>query len=233
LLVEVLWGADVILDTGNPDGTGKRVGLPKGQTKAPVATNIAPSRTVAYNDVLRVPVPGIKDKAQLLEVAKAIYEEMNRNEFGGSLETVNLSTYTFPEAGGDLLRIRPGDAIRVQIDARLSTANAPSVSPLTTQQQTDAAARVAALVARGYSQAAAQAIVSSEQRGVPALAPVFRVKAAKLDFDVSTGIRIAVDFQNYVEATHAATGLAVTTSLPSLVTSSVAPSPLQASLVQR
>jgi uncharacterized protein YoaH (UPF0181 family) len=121
----------------------------------------------------------------------------------------------------------------VQIDARLSTANAPSVSPLTTQQQTDAAARVAALVARGYSQAAAQAIVSSEQRGVPALAPVFRVKAAKLDFDVSTGIRIAVDFQNYVEATHANTGLAVTTSLPSLVTSSVAPSPLQASLVQR
>ena len=232
-LVEVLYGADVILDTGNPDGTGKRTGLPNGQTKQPVATNVSPSRTVAYNDVLRVPVPGIKDKAQLLEVAKAIYEEMNRNEFGGSLETSNLSTYTFPESGGDLLRIRPGDAIRVQVDARLSTANAPSVSPLTTQQQTDPAAREAALVAKGYSQASARAIVTSEQRGIPSLAPVFRVKAAKLDFDVTTGVRIAVDFQNYVEATHAAAGLSVTTSLPSLVTSSVAPSPLQASLVQR
>jgi len=232
-LVEVLYGADVILDTGNPDGTGKRTGLPKGQTNQPVATNVSPSRTVAYNDVLRVPVPGIKDKAQLLEVAKAIYEEMNRNEFGGSLETSNLSTYTFPESGGDLLRIRPGDAIRVQVDARLSTANAPSVSPLTTQQQTDPAAREAALVAKGYSQASARAIVTSEQRGIPSLAPVFRVKAAKLDFDVTTGVRIAVDFQNYVEATHAAAGLSVTTSLPSLVTSSVAPSPLQASLVQR
>ena len=232
-LVEVLYGADVILDTGNPDGTGKRTGLPKGQTNQPVATNVSPSRTVAYNDVLRVPVPGIKDKAQLLEVAKAIYEEMNRNEFGGSLETSNLSTYTFPESGGDLLRIRPGDAIRVQVDARLSTANAPSVSPLTTQQQTDPAAREAALVAKGYSQASARAIVTSEQRGIPSLAPVFRVKAAKLDFDVTTGVRIAVDFQNYVEATHAAAGLSVTTSLPSLVTSSVAPSSLQASLVQR
>lgn len=232
-LVEVLWGADVILDTGNPDGTNKRVGLPRGQSKKPMPTNVSPSRTVAFNDVLRVPVPGVKDKAQLLEIAKAIYEEMNRNEFGGSLETSNLSTYTFPESGGDLLRIRPGDAIRVQIDARLSTPNAPSVSPLTTQQQTDPATRVAQLVGKGYSRAAAQAIATSEQRGIPALAPVFRVKAAKLDFDVTSGIRIAVDFQNYVEATHTTTGLAVTTSLPALVTSSVAPSPLQASIVER
>ena len=231
-LVEVLWGADVILDTGNPDGKGKRNGKRPGQTVKPMPTNVAPSRTVAFNDVLRVPVPGIKDKAQLLEVAKAIYEEMNRNEFGGSLETANLGSYTFPDASQDLLRIRPGDAIRVQIDARLSTANAPAAAPLTDQKRADPAARVAELVRKGYSDAAARAIATSEQRGIPELAPVFRVKAAKFSFDVTTGVKISVDFQNYIDVTHEKTGLAVTTTLPALVTSVVAPALLQATKVE-
>lgn len=232
-LVEVTYGGDKVLDTGNPDGKLNKVGQPRGQTAQPQPTNIAPSRNESFNDVLRVPVPGVKNRAQLLEIAKAIYEEQNRFEFSGSLETANLGSYTFPDGTQDILRIRPGDAIRVQIDARLSTANAPAVAPLTDQKRADPAARIAELVRKGYSQQAAQAIVVSEQRGIPELAPVFRVKAARFDFDVTTGIKITVDFNNYVEATRANAGLTVTTGLPALSTSQVGPTVLAATLVKR
>jgi len=232
-LVEVTYGGDKVLDSGNPDGPLNKVGQPRGQTVQPQPTNIAPSRNESFNDVLRVPVPGVKNRAQLLEIAKAIYEEQNRFEFSGTLETANLGSYTFPEGAQDILRIRPGDAIRVQIDARLSTANAPAVAPLTDQKRTNPAARIAELVAKGYSQQAAQAIVVSEQRGIPELAPVFRVKAARFDFDVTTGIKITVDFNNYVQATRADAGLTVTTGLPVGSTSQVAPTVLAATRVER
>jgi hypothetical protein len=232
-LVEVTYGGDKVLDSGNPDGKLNKVGQPRGQTVQPQPTNIAPSRNESFNDVLRVPVPGVKNRAQLLEIAKAIYEEQNRFEFSGSLETANLGSYTFPDGAQDILRIRPGDAIRVQIDARLSTANAPAVAPLTDQKRADPAARIAELVRNGYSQQAAQAIVVSEQRGIPELAPVFRVKAARFDFDVTTGIKITVDFNNYVEATRAKAGLTVTTGLPAGSTSQVAPTVLAATRVER
>jgi len=232
-LVEVTYGGDKVLDSGNPDGPLNKVGQPRGQTVQPQPTNIAPSRNESFNDVLRVPVPGVKNRAQLLEIAKAIYEEQNRFEFSGSLETANLGSYTFPDGAQDILRIRPGDAIRVQIDARLSTANAPAVAPLTDQKRADPADRIAELVRKGYSQQAAQAIVVSEQRGIPELAPVFRVKAARFDFDVTTGIKITVDFNNYVEATRAAAGLTVTTGIPALSTSQVAPTVLAATRVER
>ena len=232
-LVEVTYGGDKVLDSGNPDGKLNKVGQPRGQTVQPQPTNIAPSRNESFNDVLRVPVPGVKNRAQLLEIAKAIYEEQNRFEFSGSLETANLGSYTFPDGAQDILRIRPGDAIRVQIDARLSTANAPAVAPLTDQKRTDPATRIAELVRKGYSEQAARAIVVSEQRGIPELAPVFRVKAARFDFDVMTGIKITVDFNNYVEATRADAGLTVTTGLPALSTSQVGPTVLAATRVER
>jgi len=232
-LVEVTYGGDKVLDSGNPDGPLNKVGQPRGQATQPQPTNIAPSRNESFNDVLRVPVPGMKNRAQLLEIAKAIYEEQNRFEFSGSLETANLGSYTFPDGAQDILRIRPGDAIRVQIDARLSTANAPAVAPLTDQKRADPTARIAELVRKGYSQQAAQAIVVSEQRGIPELAPVFRVKAARFDFDVTTGIKITVDFNNYVEATRAAAGLTVTTGLPAFSTSQVGPTVLAATRVER
>jgi hypothetical protein len=73
----------------------------------------------------------------------------------------------------------------------------------------------------------------SEQRGIPELAPVFRVKAARFDFDVMTGIKITVDFNNYVEATRADAGLTVTTGLPALSTSQVGPTVLAATRVER
>ena len=232
-LVEVTYGGDKVLDSGNPDGKLNRVGQPRGQTVQPQPTNIAPSRNESFNDVLRVPVPGVKNRAQLLEIAKAIYEEQNRFEFSGTLETANLGSYTFPDGAQDILRIRPGDAIRVQIDARLSTANAPAVAPLTDQKRTDTATRIAELVRKGYSEQAARAITVSEQRGIPELAPVFRVKAARFDFDVTTGIKITVDFNNYIEATRADAGLTVTTGIPALSTSQVGPTVLAATLVKR
>jgi hypothetical protein len=239
-LKEVVWGPTV-LDAGNPDNRGRtsagkvvktfESALPPGQLTRPQVGQISPSGLVGYTDVVRIPVSGIKSEAQLLEVAKAVYEEMGRGEMSGSFETSNLATYGRPDVDADLLKLRPGDAVRIQIDERLSTGQAPAVSPLQQDAKSTAAARIAEMTKRGIPERMAAAIVQSAERGVPALAPVFRAKHVRFDYNVSTGIKITCDFENYVEATRAKTGLAVTTSLPTTNTTSNVPTPLQATEV--
>jgi hypothetical protein len=175
-----------------------------------------------------VPVTGIKDRKQLLEVAQAIYEEVGRGEMSGAFETCNLATYGRPDLDADLLKLRPGDAVRIQVDERLSTGQAPAVSPLQNDATTAAAERIREMTSRGIPARMAAAIVQSAERGVPALAPVFRAKHVKFDYSVTTGVKITCDFENYVEATRAKTGLAVTTSLPTTNTTGNVPTQLQA-----
>lgn len=235
-LKEVTWGPKV-LDANNPDNRGKTASgkvvktresaLPAGQ-KPPQAGQITPSGTLAYTDVVRIPVSGIKSEAQLLEIAKAVYEEIGRGEMSGSLETANLATYGRPDADVDLLRLRPGDAVRIQVDQRLSTPEVPAVSPLQQDAKTAQAQRIADMKKRGIPERMAAAIAQSADRGVPALAPVFRAKHVKFNYGVTTGIKVAIDFENYVEATRLKTGLAVTTSLPDTNTTGNVPTPLQA-----
>jgi len=236
-LKEVVWGP-TILDANNPDNrgttkTGKTVktheaALPPGQTTRPQVGQISPSGLVGYTDVIRIPVSGIKSEAQLLEVAKAVYEEIGRGEMSGAFETCNLATYGRPDIEADLLKLRPGDAVRIQVDERLSTGQAPAVSPLQKDATTTAAERIREMTSRGIPARMAAAIVQSAERGVPALAPIFRAKHVKFDYSVTTGVKITCDFENYVEATRAKTGLAVTTSLPTTNTTGNVPTPLQA-----
>lgn len=236
-LKEVVWGPTV-LDANNPDNrakskTGKTVktreaALPAGQTTRPQVGQISPSGLVGYTDVVRIPVSGIKSEAQLLEVAKAVYEEIGRGEMSGAFETCNLATYGRPDLEADLLKLRPGDAVRIQIDERLSTGQAPAVSPLQRDSTTTAAERIREMTRRGIPERMAAAIVQSAERGVPALAPIFRAKHVKFDYDVTTGVKITCDFENYVEATRAATGLSVTTSLPTTNTTANVPTQAQA-----
>ena len=238
-LIEVIYPPGIrVLDTGNPDNratskTGKSLkttapSFSAGEVVAVQAGQISPSGTVAYSDVLRVPVAGIKDRAQLLEVAQAIYEEVGRGEMSGAFETCNLSTYGRPDIEADLLKLRPGDAVRIQVDERLSTGQAPAVSPLQKDATTAAAERIREMTSRGIPARMAAAIVQSAERGVPALAPIFRAKHVKFDYSVTTGVKITCDFENYVEATRAKTGLAVTTSLPTTNTTGNVPTQLQA-----
>lgn len=236
-LKEVVWGPTV-LDAGNPDNRGvtkdgktvqtREAALPPGQTTRPQAGQISPSGLVGYTDVVRIPVSGIKSEAQLLEVAKAVYEEIGRGEMSGAFETANLATYGRPDIDADLLRLRPGDAVRIQVDERLSTGQAPAVSPLQKDATTAAAERIREMTSRGIPARMAAAIVQSAERGVPALAPVFRAKHVKFDYSVTTGVKITCDFENYVEASRAKTGLAVTTSLPTTNTTGNVPTQLQA-----
>lgn len=236
-LKEVVWGPTV-LDAGNPDNRGKtkagkvvrthEAALPPGQTTRPQVGQISPSGLVGYTDVVRIPVSGVKSEAQLLEVAKAVYEEMGRGEMSGAFETANIATYGRPDLDADLLKLRPGDAVRIQIDERLSTGQAPAVSPLQKDATTAAAERIREMTNRGIPARMAAAIVQSAERGVPALAPIFRAKHVKFDYTVTTGVKITCDFENYVEATRAKTGLAVTTSLPTTNTTGNVPTQLQA-----
>jgi hypothetical protein len=236
-LKEVVWGP-TILDANNPDNrgttkTGKAVktheaALPPGQTTRPQVGQISPSGLVGYTDVIRIPVSGIKSETQLLEVAKAVYEEIGRGEMSGAFETCNLATYGRPDLEADLLKLRPGDAVRIQVDERLSTGQAPAVSPLQKDATTAAAERIREMTSRGIPARMAAAIAQSAERGVPALAPVFRAKHVKFDYSVTTGVKITCDFENYVEATRAKTGLSVTTSLPTTNTTGNVPTALQA-----
>ena len=240
-LIEVTYPPGIrVLDTGNPDDNAKtkkakkallrtdRLSYTAGEVVEVQAGQISPSGTVAYSDVLRVPVTGIKDRKQLLEVAQAIYEEVHRGEMSGAFETANLATYGRPDLEADLLKLRPGDAVRIQVDERLSTGQAPAVSPLQQDATTAAAQRIREMTSRGIPARMAAAIVQSAERGVPALAPIFRAKHVKFDYSVTTGVKITCYFENYVEATSGKAGVSVTTSLPTTNTTGNVPTQLQA-----
>lgn len=204
-LIEVTYPAGmVILDTGNPDASATTKARNIGAGKQPQPGVTGTGNAVSYTDVIRVPCPGLVDRKQLEEIARSVYEEIGRGEMGGTFESRNLGSFG-DDTGRDpdLLRLRPGDALRLGIDARTSDVTAPAVSPLQDAARQPFASRVADLVARGYDQDTARAIVATEQRGVPELQPVFRVATVRYDYDHATGVRIAGDFQTYVEATRA------------------------------
>jgi hypothetical protein len=204
-LVEITYPAGIkILDSGNPTSSAITKARNVAAGKQPQPGVIGPGGAVAYTDVIRVPVAGIVDTRQLEEIARSVYEEIGRGEMGGTLETRNLGS--FGDDSGrdpDLLKLRPGDALRLGIDARLSNVNAPAVSPLQDAARQSFAARVKELTDKGYSQNVARAIVATEQRGVPELQPIFRVATVRYDYDHATGVRLSADFQTYVEATRA------------------------------
>ena len=167
----------------------------------PVRSREAPSGEIAAQDMLRISIPGIKSQSQLQNLAKQIYEEINRGEMGGSCHTKSLASFGAGNEDPDLVRIRPGDGIQLQVDARDLQARAPNVSPLNAMHQKSDAQLIEELTARlgKDQQLLATMIVQSLRDSNQKLANIYRVSNVKFDWNITSGIAVAFDFHNYVE----------------------------------
>jgi hypothetical protein len=165
--------------------------------------NVPPSGEASDSDVQRIVVRGISDKKRLLQIAQDIYEEIGRGEAGGSVHTNSLASYgagSGANSDPDLLRIRPGDAVRIGI-AQGSIGEVSSfISPLNVQSSLSDAALLQDMTNRLGDPQLAKAIVLSSRNYVAELQNVFRVSNVKYDWDIETGVKVAFDFANYVRA---------------------------------
>lgn len=178
------------------------------------ATSVSPSGGVTSEDVLRISVPGIRNKRQLQEIARSLFEEIGRGEMGGSISTKNLASFLVPSDSTDhlawnkdpdLTRIRPGDAIEVLVDRRQLNSNSPLVSSYTDTIRRSFDEEVAHVLERlgqgnGTSQQnLATVIVATSRGGIIELTNFYRVGNVKFGWNVTNGINVAFDYQNYVE----------------------------------
>lgn len=193
------------------------------------STRVAPGGAAAHEEILNIPVPGIRDSRRLQEVARAVYEEIGRGEMGGSVVTKNLASFGGDNADPDLVRLSPGDAIELMVDTRVLSSSPPLVSTFTNFARDNFEKVVADVRARIGDENLARVIVATARGQIQELQRYFRVSTVKLDWS-QTGIKVSFDFQNYVvvrdqigQSTTQARGRLVRRAAPSTVSSPRAP----------
>lgn len=190
-------------DSVDLDKKGKVIGA----KTADAVTGVAPSGDTSNIDVKRISVPGIRDQKKLLEIAKNLYEEIGRGEFGGSCETMFLSSFKGDNTDPDMLRLRPGHAVEFAMDARGLSSLAPAASSeLQLERMSfDAAAREIQRVLRTTDENLPRALVASSRSSVIGQLRQFRTANVKFNWTTTSGIQISFDFQNYIVARYGVT----------------------------
>lgn len=173
---------------------------PANETDA-TTTRVAPSGDSAAKDVLRIPIPGVRSKERLLQVAQDVYEEIGRGELSGSCESKDLSSFGGSNSDTDMLRLTPGDAVEFLTDASGISTIPPVVSELnalaaqSVQEAEDAVAR-----RLGGRKDLARALVGAARGTFKNLQNVFRVNTVRYSWGIQEGIGVDFDFQNYIES---------------------------------
>ena len=159
-------------------------------------TRVAPSGRQAQEEVVNVAVPGVRSVERLREIARALFEEMGRQEFEGTLRTKALASFGGDNRDPDMLRLRPGDALELVTDARALSSRPPLVSTVADIARRPAEELERELTARLGSPALARAIVRTARGEIVPVQDFFRVRSAKYDWS-DQGIEITVEFHNY------------------------------------
>jgi len=160
-------------------------------------TSVAPSGSNAHEEIVNIPVPGITNYDRLLEVARGLYEEVGRQELGGSARTKDLGSFGGSNADPDLLRLRPGDGVVLLTDVRALSSRSPLVSTLTDNARAPFEQQVREVAERIGDENLARVIVATARGQVLELQRFFRVSNVKYEWDVEKGMDVSFDFQNY------------------------------------
>lgn len=185
-VVEAVWPDDKIVSTK----AGKR-----GKAVAVTADG-----KLVMEQILNIPVPGIKDANVLQQVARDIYEEIGRGEMGGAISTKNLASFGGSNSDPDLLRLRPGDPVQVLVDTRALEDRSPLISEFTENSRASERELEERIFKKVGDRNLARVIVATARGGVPELQNFYRVANVKFGWS-GQGISIDFDFQNYVEIT--------------------------------
>lgn len=177
---------------------------PPVEDRKPRKTKVTPGKEQPHEEILDIPVPGINDPERLLEIARAIYEEIGRGEIGGNASTKNLTSFGGDNADPDLLRLRPGDAVELGVDTRELRNASPLVSEYTDHMRAPFEQRVRQIKDILGDENLAQVIVATARGQVQQLQRFFRVSNVKYTWEAKSGVKVALDFQNYIEVRYKA-----------------------------
>lgn len=161
-------------------------------------TKGSPGQDKPHEEIIDIPVPGVRDPGRLQDIARSIYEEMGRGEIGGNIETKKLASFGGDNTDPDLLRLRPGDAVELGADTRQLRNAVPLVSEYTDHLRKPFSQRVEEITRILGDENLAQVIVATSRGQVQELQRFFRVSNVKYQWD-KAGMRVVFDFQNYVE----------------------------------
>jgi hypothetical protein len=197
----------VCMDTSNPNRGKQKLLIADwptdidcdGTKKVTAAkkTHVASSGTHAEADVLKIPIHGINDINVLRRIAKDVYEEIGRGEMGGSVETENLASFGGDNQDPDLVRLRPGDTVELIPDVRPITSILPLINEFTDLNRLDFESAVKKVKERVGDEKLARAILATSR--ATELQRFFRVANVRFTWGTS-GLSLAFDYQNYVEA---------------------------------
>ena len=161
-------------------------------------TRVAPGASGSHEEILNIPVPGVRDAARLTDIARSVFEEIGRGEMGGTVRTRNLASFGGDNLDPDLLSLSPGDGIEFFVDARALSSTPPLVATLTDFTRSSYEEAVQDLEERLGDQNLARVIVASSRGQIQEMQRFFRVSTARFTWDAASGIKIDFDFQNYV-----------------------------------
>lgn len=200
----------------NPDaqkGTNPKTGLPyrvlvaehPPDTQKPARqTSVSISGEQAQTEVVRINVPGIKSQDALQRIAQDLYEEIGRGELGGCCATKNLTSFGGSSDDPDLLRLRPGDPVEFRLNAAGLQTFPPPANVMLDNSASSQEEEIQVMTLRLGDAQAARRIVTQTRRQATAQR-TFRVCNVKFDWAKDSGVGVAFDFQNYVEARYAVT----------------------------
>jgi len=209
------------------DTSSKEKGLAKYREvewpPTPIASKDSPSGRGAEASYIRVRAPGgITDTKALEAIGEAIFKETMRSEISGSFETKNLASLGGGNSDPDLLRLRPGAAIVVDVSNSRFDSFPPYISTLVRDRsisEGEATAQIMSILSgnvltvdsehlnknsstiKGAPLANfARALVRAQRGSIVELPKTFYVSTVHVAWSTDSGMRISADFINYIEA---------------------------------
>lgn len=177
-----------------------------GVTRPPLpmrADSITPSGLRVEERVQTFVVKPTTDVATMIRAARAIFEQIGRQEVEGSFETNDVSSWDIqndrvrPEELADLLQLAPGDALELLVAASNPRRPEEMATTQTDWIAMERSARSDYLVTMGMNRTLANRIASLQDVVSTML---FRTQEVTIKFSNETGIGITVSFANFLEA---------------------------------
>ncbi len=166
-------------------------------------SGVAPSGQAAQTDIVKFNKPGIRDEKQLLEIARDLYEEIGRQELGGSCATKSLSSLYGSNSDPDLLRLQPGDGVEFLVDVQALNSRSPIVSQFTDANRNSFSEQVEIIrqdmlrKSGTVDENLVRVLVATGRSSIIDLLQFFRVANIKYNWQDGK-VNVTFDFQNYV-----------------------------------
>lgn len=154
----------------------------------------------AQTEIIRVPVPGIRSRARLRQIARDIYEEIGRGEIHGTCSTKDLASLGGDNSDPDMLRLRPGDQVQFEVDTRALNSLSPSINALSDLLRLPPDEIARQLTPKLGDANAARLLAYSLTNRIAERQPIYRTTNVRYSWDDEKGVAVDFEYQNYIES---------------------------------